>query len=76
MLDAQGLAVTWNKSAERINDYRAGEIIGQDSGLFYTEVEKQAARPHQMLETARAQQRYEEKGRCGARMARSSGPIS
>jgi PAS domain S-box-containing protein len=35
LLDPQGRVASWNLGAERINGYRAGEIIGQHFSVFY-----------------------------------------
>jgi PAS domain S-box-containing protein len=36
MLDANGVASSWNKGAERFKGYKAEEIIGQHFSKFYT----------------------------------------
>ena len=62
VLDTQGNILTWNKGAERIKGYRAEEIIGQSSVIFYT---PEAVSQHSLereLEIAKTQGRFEEEG--------------
>jgi PAS domain-containing protein len=37
MLDPEGRVATWNEGAQRIQGYRAEEIIGEHFSIFYTE---------------------------------------
>ena len=60
MLDVNGRVTTWNSGAERLKGYKSEEIIGQDFSIFYSEEERQAGHPKQLLETARRDGRYEE----------------
>lgn len=36
MLDTSGCIITWNKGAERITGYKADEVIGKNTVIFYT----------------------------------------
>nr|WP_290221575.1 PAS domain S-box protein [Trichocoleus desertorum] len=62
LLDAQGYVVTWNGGAERIQGYRAEEILGQDFSRFYPPEDVARGKPQRVLETAIAQERFEEEG--------------
>lgn len=45
MLDPQGRVLTWNAGAEKIKGYRAAEIIGRSSDIFYSPEDIQSGRP-------------------------------
>src|ERR1022692_795036 len=62
MLDPEGKVVTWNIGAERINGYRAEEIIGKHFSTFYPAEEAAQGKPEQKLQQAMAQGRYEDEG--------------
>jgi PAS domain S-box-containing protein len=62
MLDANGVVMTWNEGAERINGYKASEIIGKHFSTFYTEQSKATGHPQQELEIAEKEGKYEEEG--------------
>ncbi|MDY7227811.1 PAS domain S-box protein [Hyalangium rubrum] len=62
MLDPRGYVVTWNEGAERINGYRAEEIIGQRFTRFYPEEEILAGKCDRELEVALREGRFEEEG--------------
>jgi two-component system, NtrC family, sensor kinase len=59
-LDLNGCIVTWNRGAELLTGYRAEEIIGQHIECFYTEADRQADKPLQLLKRARQQGRVED----------------
>lgn len=59
-LDVNGRVSTWNSGAERLKGYKSEEIIGKDFSIFYSEEERQAGHPTQLLDTARRDGRYEE----------------
>ena len=61
-LDLNGCIVTWNRGAELLKGYRAEEIIGQHIQCFYTEADRQAGKPLQLLKRAREQGRVEDEG--------------
>ena len=62
LMDPTGVIMTWNRGAERIKGYRAGEIIGQHFSRFYTPEEREAGRPMSLLETAARHGRVEDEG--------------
>jgi PAS domain S-box-containing protein len=62
MLDPGGYITTWNIGAERINGYKANEIIGKHFSIFYTPEAIKKDHPGYELKTARQQGRYEEEG--------------
>ena len=62
MLDANGIVTTWNRGAERIKGYRAGEIIGQHFSRFYREEEVRAGVCARQLEQAARGERFEGEG--------------
>jgi PAS domain S-box-containing protein len=52
LLDASGNVATWNKGAQQIKGYAAGEIIGKHFSIFYTQEDKAAGLPQSLLEKA------------------------
>ena len=62
MLDPDGRVTSWNVGAERIKGYRADEIVGKHFSAFYTQEDRKAGVPAQILETARREGRYEGEG--------------
>jgi two-component system cell cycle sensor histidine kinase/response regulator CckA len=62
MLDPDGIVVSWNSGAERINGYRTEEILGSHFSRFYTAVDLQAGKPELELQVAQSQGRFEEEG--------------
>jgi PAS domain S-box-containing protein len=59
MLDPNGVVSSWNPGAERIKGYSAGEIIGRHFSVFYTEEDRAAGLPEQVLKTAATVGKYE-----------------
>jgi PAS domain S-box-containing protein len=62
MLDREGRVVSWNTGAEKIKGYKAEEIIGRHSSVFYTEEDRERGKPAQELQVVEAQGKYEEEG--------------
>jgi hypothetical protein len=62
LLDPGGHVITWNAGAERIQGYRAEEIIGQHFSVFYRPEDAQSGRPGRELEAARREGHYREEG--------------
>ena len=60
-LDPRGHVVTWNNGAERINGYRADEIIGQHFSVFYPP-EGAQERCARELEAATREGTFQEEG--------------
>jgi PAS domain S-box-containing protein len=62
MLDPSGRVATWNAGAERIQGYRAKEIIGSHFSKFYPPADVAAHKPERELEVASLVGKYEEDG--------------
>jgi PAS domain S-box-containing protein len=62
LLDPRGHVRSWNAGAERINGYRADEIIGQHFSMFYTAEGRAGRKPEVELEAALAHGRVEDHG--------------
>ncbi len=60
MLDPHGVVTIWNRGAERIKGWRAGEIVGQHFALFYPPDDVAAGKPQADLDRASAEGRVEE----------------
>ena len=58
-LDPQGNVVNWNAGAERIQGYKAEEIIGQNCSRFYLQTDIHQGRPQEELQIAAATGRFE-----------------
>src|SRR5881275_1938143 len=61
-VNPNGHIMTWNSGAELLKGYRAEEIIGQHIECFYTDADRQAGKPLQLLTRAREQGRVEDEG--------------
>jgi PAS domain S-box-containing protein len=61
-LDRFGRVTSWNGAAERINGYRAEEVIGRDVSLFYTSGDVAIGKPTTELDTAIKSGRFEDDG--------------
>lgn len=62
LLNPQGHVMTWNSGAERIQGYRAEEILGQHFSRFYPSEDVAQGKPEQVLAAAIAQGSFEEEG--------------
>ncbi|MDP2920348.1 MAG: PAS domain S-box protein [Dehalococcoidia bacterium] len=62
MLDPDGYVTTWNTGAERINGYKAKEIIGKHFSLFYPAQDVQQGKPAYGLKVAAAEGHFEDEG--------------
>jgi PAS domain S-box-containing protein len=62
MLDPGGRVTTWNEGAERVEGYRAEEILGRHFSTFYTDEEVAGGRSEEVLRAALAEGRYVEEG--------------
>ncbi len=52
LLDKNGLIQNWNKGAEKINGYKAEEIIGKNVRIFYPREERSGHSPDDLLAKA------------------------
>ena len=62
MLDPEGIVVSWNLGAERINGYKAAEVLGKHFSIFYTKEAIETRHPEEELRIAREEGVYEEEG--------------
>jgi PAS domain S-box-containing protein len=62
MLEPDGRVASWNAGAERINGYRAEEIVGEHFSRFYTEEDLERGHPEHELRVAASEGRFEEEG--------------
>ncbi|MES2294366.1 MAG: PAS domain S-box protein [Pseudomonadota bacterium] len=62
LLAPDGTVTSWNPGAERIKGYRADEIVGQPFSRFFAPDDCAAGLPERILETARAEGRFEGEG--------------
>ena len=62
MLDAQGRVSSWNAGAERIEGYRADEIIGHEYAVFFTPEDRAAGAPARALRAALENGRFASEG--------------
>lgn len=62
MLDPNGYVMTWNSGAERINGYRAADIVGQHFSKFYPSDAVASGWPEHELQVATTTGRFEEEG--------------
>ena len=61
-LDARGVIQSWNRGAENIKQYKAGEIVGRHFSTFYGEMDRAKRLPEYELEVASREGRYAEEG--------------
>jgi PAS domain S-box-containing protein len=59
MLDPQGRVATWNAGAERINGYRADEVLGKHFSIFVPAADVAAGRCEEELSVAAEAGRFE-----------------
>lgn len=62
MVDPDGRVASWNAGAERINGYRAEEIIGEHFSRFYPPTDIDRGKPDEELKAAATHGRYEDEG--------------
>ena len=62
MLDPGGHVASWNRGAQRIKQYTAGEILGRPFHLFYTEEDRRAGEPDHALAMAASAGKHESEG--------------
>lgn len=61
-LSADGVIRSWNAGAEKLKGYTADEAIGQHFSMLYTDLDRVAGLPEQLLATARTEGRSEHSG--------------
>jgi PAS domain S-box-containing protein len=62
MLDPQGVVVSWNAGAERIKGYRADEIVGHNSSVFFPPEDIKQGMPEELLRITATNGRHEFQG--------------
>lgn len=62
LIDTEGNVVSWNKGAEHIKGYAAGEILGQNFSRFYTTADQDAGLPKRVLRRAANDGKFEGEG--------------
>jgi PAS domain S-box-containing protein len=62
MLDPDGYIASWNRGAQKIKGYTAGEIIGRHFSVFYGPEDTAARKPEWELEMAARDGRFEDEG--------------
>lgn len=62
MLDPEGVVTTWNTGAERINGYKADEILGRHFSKFYPTEDVRRGKCEMELRIASETGRFEEEG--------------
>jgi PAS domain S-box-containing protein len=62
LLDIEGRVRSWNAGAKLIKQYDREDILGQHISRFYTEEDRAAGRPAQLLSTAAREGRVEDEG--------------
>ncbi len=62
MLDPEGLVVSWNTGAERIEGYPAEEIVGRHFSRFYPGEDVSNGKPRRDLDVAAAKGRFADEG--------------
>ena len=61
-LDPQGLVLSWNAGAQRIQGYDASEIIGRHFGQFWRDQDTQAGAAQPVLDSAAESGQFEQQG--------------
>ncbi|KQR73678.1 histidine kinase [Burkholderia sp. Leaf177] len=62
MLDPRGRVASWNRGAQSIKGYAAGEIVGQHFSVFYTPDDIAIRKPETELAQAAIEDRIEDEG--------------
>jgi hypothetical protein len=60
MLDPSGRITTWNRGAEKLSGYQAGEVIGRSIDVFFTPEDVAGGKLRRELEVAKSERRFEE----------------
>jgi PAS domain S-box-containing protein len=62
MLDADGIVTSWNMGGQRLQGFRADEIIGRHFSEFYSAEDRADGLPERAIETATSEGRLETEG--------------
>jgi PAS domain S-box-containing protein len=62
VIDPGGRIASWNEGAKRIKGYAPEEIVGQPYAVFFTEEDRRAGKPQEILTYARTHGRYYAEG--------------
>lgn len=62
LLDPEGRVASWNRGAERIKGYAAGEILGRHVSVFFPPEDVERGKPAEELRAAAREGRFEEEG--------------
>jgi PAS domain S-box-containing protein len=62
MLEVDGTVASWNRAAQRIKGYDAGEIIGQHYSRFFSADDIARGEPARILATAKSHGKFEGEG--------------
>lgn len=62
LLDPAGVIRSWNIGAQRLKGYSASEIVGQNFAQFFTESDRAAGKPRELLSKALARRTVEDLG--------------
>jgi PAS domain S-box-containing protein len=62
LLDSHGAVISWNRGAEKINGYRADEVIGRNFSIFFPAEAIKKVWPQYELMIAKGEGRFEEEG--------------
>ncbi len=62
LLDPNGFITSWNAGAERLKQYKPGEIIGKHFSIFYTARDLEIDKPAHELSVAGETGRFEDEG--------------
>lgn len=62
LLNPDGRITTWNEGAQRMNGYKAEEVIGKHFSMFYPKEDVAAGRPQLLLAEAVEKGRFEDTG--------------
>jgi PAS domain S-box-containing protein len=62
LMDVKGTIMNWNKGVEKVKGYKAEEIIGKNTSIFYTEEDIREKLPERLLEEAKKRGRVINEG--------------
>ncbi len=62
LLTTEGIVASWNPGAERMKQYKPEEIIGKHFSIFYSDHDRETAKPEMELKRAAETGRYEDEG--------------